>query len=234
MYKNWKWNLPTFYNLSSDIDKWADDPRKMAIHWTDDTGAVKSLTYRELRDYSNQFANVLKKIGVKKNEKVALVMPRIIATHIAYLGIVKVGAVAVPVSQLYAPRAMQHVFNNSESKYLITTGTLRDTLLKKILPKCKGLKKIVIVGKEKSREINFWNSIFTESRDGKVEKTKGSDLSTFLYTSGTTGMPKGVVHTHHWLLGNVPQVKFWQDVHEGDMVWCTADLSWITGLISSR
>ena len=232
-YKNWKWNLPTFYNLSSEIDKWADDPRKMALHWLDDTGRTVALSYKELRDYSNQFANALRKHGVKKGDKVAIITPRLPATYVAYLGIVKTGAVAVPVSQLYAPRAMQHVFDNSGAKFLITTDILKATLLKNILPKCKGVKKTFIVGHAKGKDIPFWEALLSEPRECKIEKTRGKDLSTFLYTSGTTGMPKGVMQTHHWLLGNIPQVRFWQDVHDGDMVWCTADLSWITGLINA-
>lgn len=232
-YKNWKWKLPTFYNLSSEIDKWADDPRKIAVHWTDDSGATASLSYAALRDHSNQFANALRKLGVKKGDKVAIITPRLIETYIAYLGIVKTGAVAVPVSQLYAPRAMQHVFDNSGAKYLVTTSELKGTLLKNILPKCKGVKKTIVIGKTSGNEIPFWPTLRAESRECKIEKTRGKDLSTFLYTSGTTGMPKGVMQTHHWLIGNIPQVKYWQDVHDGDMVWCTADLSWITGLINA-
>ena len=232
-YRTWRWKLPTFFNLSSVIDKWADDPKRIAIYWEGDSGGVKDLTFRELRDYSNQFAGALVSLGLKKGDKAVILMSRLLEAHIAYLGIVKTGAVAVPVSQLFAPDALSYVLDNSQAKILITTEELRNTLLKKVIPKCRKLKKVIVLGKAKGKDVPFWDVLLRQDRDFKVAKTKGKDLSTFLYTSGTTGMPKGVMHTHWWLLGNVPQVRFWQDVKPGDMVWCTADLTWITGLINA-
>lgn len=232
-YSTWRWKLPTFFNLSSLIDAWADDPKRIAIYWEGDDGETKALTYRELKNYSNQFAGALNKLGLKKGDKAVIVMPRLIETHIAYLGIVKTGAVAVPVSQLFAPDALHYVIDNADAKVLITTEELRHGLLKRVIPKCKKLKRVIVLGKEAGNDLSFWKILVKEPRDFKVAKTRGGGLSTFLYTSGTTGMPKGVMHTHWWLLGNVPQVRFWQDVRPGDMVWCTADLTWITGLINA-
>jgi acetyl-CoA synthetase len=233
-YRRWKWKLPTYFNLSSLIDRWASDPKRIAIYWEGDEGETKALTYRELANYSNQCAGALTELGVRKEERVAIIMPRLLETYISYLGVVKSGAVAVPISELFAPRAIAYVLDNCDARYLVTTKDSKETILRSVLPQCRKIKKVIVVGgKTAGREVNFWDALAKQKRTFAVAKTKGSDLSTFLYTSGTTGMPKGVMHTHWWLLGNIPQVRYWQDVHPEDMVWCTADLTWITGLINA-
>ena len=100
-YRAWTWKLPTYHNLTSEIDQWSSDRARIAVYWEDEEGTQRRLTYWELRNQSNQVATLLRKQGIKRGEKVLIVTPRIPEFYPVYLGILKLGAVAVPVSQLF-------------------------------------------------------------------------------------------------------------------------------------
>lgn len=215
------------------IDRHAESWRKnkVALYWEGENGETKEYSFLQLSLLSNQFANVLKKLKINRGDRVFIFLPRIPELYISFLGILKTGAIAGTLFQAFGPSGLLDRLSNSEAKIVVTTSELKERIykIKKDLPH---LEKIIVVDAkpEKPGEIDFQEEMSKASEDFKAAKLDPDTPAFMLYTSGTTGKPKGVVHKHLAVLQEYATAKWVLDIHDEDILWCTADPGWVTGI----
>lgn len=209
------------------IDRHTGTPveSKTALLWEGDNGATAKYTFGEMARLSNQYANYLVSIGVAKGDRVFMFLPRIPALYAAVLGGLKCGAMIGTMFSAFQQQALVDRLGNSGAKVLFTTSELAKRL-EGTAEKLPELKKIVVVdGPE------FLGAIAKQSEKFDCVHTKPEDYSFLLYTSGTTGKPKGVMHIQKGILHEYITAKWVLDLKPDDIYWCTADPGWVTGLV---
>jgi len=244
----YKWFVNGKLNLSYNcIDRHAKSDRrnKAAILYESEVGRQVCLTYGMLYREVNKFANALSSLGVKKGDRVALYMPMIPEAAIAMLACTRIGAPHSLVFGGFSPESLRDRINDCQAKVLITSdGNFRrgkpfglKNNADKALEDAPSIEKCVVV-KNAGNEVDF-----VEGRDVwyhelmakagsyyEPEVMDAEDMLFILYTSGTTGKPKGVVHTTGgYLVQTQATLKYVFDIKEDDVYWCTADIGWITG-----
>lgn len=245
-----RWFEDGTLNLSANcLDRHlAERGEQTAIIWEgDDPTQSKKVTYKQLHHDVCQFANVLKKLGVKKGDVVAIYMPMVPEAAVAMLACARIGAVHSVIFGGFSPEAVAGRIIDSNSKLVITADeglrAGRAVPLKKNVddalknPRVKSVNNVVVfqrTGKpgywQEGRDL-WWHEL-TEgvSADCPPEEMNAEDPLFILYTSGSTGKPKGVLHTTGgYLVYAALTFKYVFDYHEGDVYWCTADVGWVTG-----
>jgi acetyl-CoA synthetase len=224
-------------NAHECIDRHAQGERanKIAMLWEGKNGEEETYTFAQMRDESNRFANVLKKLGVKKGDRVFFFMERLPETYFGVFGALKVGAVAGPLFSAFGPEPVKDRLLDSGAKVLVTQPSLRAKITG-ILGDLPDLEKIIVVnklGRDKEPIVDgdlSWETLMKgASSDFTIEPTRQFDYSVMHYTSGTTGKPKGAVHCHLAIAQQYITGKWVLDLQDDDIYWCTADPGWVTG-----
>ncbi|MFB9761588.1 acetate--CoA ligase [Ectobacillus funiculus] len=212
------------------IDRHADSFRKnkVALYYQDASRNEK-YTFKEMKERSNQVANVLKEIGVEKGDRVFIFMPRSPELYFAALGTIKVGAIVGPLFEAFMQAAVKDRLEDSGAKVLITTPDLLQRVPFEELPR---LQHIFLVGENIQEEgiyLDFNRRIQQAGKKFDIEWVDRQDGLILHYTSGSTGKPKGVLHVHNAMLQHYQTAKWVLDLKEDDIYWCTADPGWVTG-----
>jgi acetyl-CoA synthetase len=219
---------------------------RIAIIWEgDNPNESELITYRQLSERVRRFANVLKKHGVKKGDRVTLYLPMIPEAAYAMLACTRIGAVHSIVFGGFSPDSLQNRIEDADSKFIITADEgLRGgkpVALKKnadaALAKCKGGEKVLVVRRTGNpipwtpgRDFWLHEELLTVPAECAPEEMDAEDPLFILYTSGSTGKPKGVVHTTAgYLVYAAMTHQYVFDYHDDDIYWCTADVGWVTG-----
>jgi acetyl-CoA synthetase len=219
---------------------------KAAIIWEgDDPSVSKTLTYRELHKEVCRFANVMKKLGVKKGDRVTIYMPMILEASFAMLACARIGAVHSVVFGGFSPEALAGRITDCDSTFIITAdeglrGTKRVPLKDNCDAACDiaGIVKTVLtvrhtggnVQMKAERDVWLDEALSGVSDECPPEPMKAEDPLFILYTSGSTGKPKGVLHTTGgYLVWASITHEYVFDLKEDDVYWCTADVGWVTG-----
>lgn len=250
-----KWNPPhaewflegKFNIVHNALDRHVKNGNKdkIAYIWEAEDGETKKMTYFELWKEVNKFSNALRKLGVKKGDRVSIYLPMILELPIAMLACAKIGAVHSVVFSGFWAKAFQDRINDAEAKIAITADgfTRRGKLIPlkenvdNILDKTPTIQNLIVVKQaglkiEMDDERDLWwhELIENESEECKTEIMNSEDPLFILYTSGTTGKPKGVLHVHGgYAVGVYATQKFVFDLKDDDIWWCAADIGWITG-----
>jgi acetyl-CoA synthetase len=249
-----KWFIGGKINVSVNcvdrhINSWRRN--KAAFIWEGEPGDKRTLTYWDLYVEVQKFANVLKKLGVKRGDRVAIYMPLIPEVAIAMLACTRIGAIHSVVFGGFSPESLRDRINDSECKVLITTdgGYRRGTIVPlkrnadKALEDTPSIKHVVVVQRRpgaggdeafatmKEGRDHWWHRLMAEAEAHcEPEEMDAEDVLYILYTSGTTGKPKGIVHTTGgYLTGAATTTKLVFDLKDEDVFWCTADVGWVTG-----
>ncbi len=217
-----------------------------AIIWEgDDPGESKHITYKELHEQSSRMANVLKKHGVKKGDRVTIYLPMIPEAAYAMLACARIGAVHSIVFGGFSPDSLVGRIQDCDSNFVITADEGlrggRKVPLKAnadaALKSCPSVKKMLVVKRtggnvawDAGRDIWWHDEAASVSADCPAAEMSAEDPLFILYTSGSTGKPKGVLHTSGGYLVFASMThQYVFDYHDGDIYWCTADVGWVTG-----
>jgi acetyl-CoA synthetase len=235
LVRDFRWRIPARYNIGTDVcTRWAlAEPDRVAILWKKPDGRVEPVTYGRLEDASNRLANVLVAKGVKRGDRVALVLAQGAAAAIAHIAIYKMGAIAVPLASLFGIDALAFRLANAGARALITNaeGVAK---LAQIRDGLGELSVVLSVDGAADGVESFYGSLEKASGAFTAVDTAADDPAMMIYTSGTTGQPKGALHGHRVLLGHLPGVEmpheFFPQV--GDRMWTPADWAWAGGLLN--
>ncbi len=220
----------------------ADRP---AIIWEGEPGDTRTLTYGELLTETKKFANVLRGLGVEKGDRVAIYLPMVPEAAVAMLACARIGATHSVIFGGFSSESLKDRINDAECKVVITAdgGYRRGSVipLKKnvddALKHCPSVKHSVVLKRTENevewqdgRDLWYHDVMNDASADCEAEHLDSEHPLYILYTSGTTGKPKGVVHsTGGYLLGSTVTMKYIFDLKDEDIFWCTADIGWVTG-----
>jgi len=243
-----KWFVNGKYNIVHDaLDRHMKTSKKNDVCYVfeGEPGDTKEWTYAEMYDAVNRLANAMKSLGIKKGDRVGIYMPMLVELPIAMLACAKIGAIHSVVFSGFSPQALSERLNDCEAKLAITCDhfwrrgskvdlkTQTDAAVK-ASPSVKN----VIVFKRTGDPVpwtegrdHWWHEICEkQSGECETEQLDANDLLYILYTSGTTGHPKGIQHAHAgYAVGTAATLKWVFDLQEGDTWWCAADIGWVTG-----
>ena len=228
------WEIPEYYNIGLDTcDKWADGSGRLALIDVTPHETTR-YSFDDMKQLSDQFANSLRTQGVKKGDRVGILMAQGVATAIAHLATYKLGAIAVPLFSLFGLDALSYRINNAGIHVVIThhDGLRKLQEIREQLPKLE-----LIYNAEQDSHTqearSFWLELREQSAEFLAEYTLAEDPAVIIYTSGTTGKPKGACHAQRVLLGHLPGVETSHNNNftGNDLVfWTPADWAWIGGL----
>jgi acetyl-CoA synthetase len=189
-------------------------------------------TYSELQKQTSKFANVLTNLGIQKGERVFSLTGRIPELYIVALGTLKYTAVFCPLFSVFGPEPIFQRANRGDACILITTTLLFEKKVKQLVERLPSLRFIILSDATEhiSDKVLSFSKLMEQAKDDfQIPETNPEDPALLHFTSGTTGMPKGVLHVHNAVLTHYITGKYVLDFHEGDQFWCTADPGWVTG-----
>src|SRR5699024_45948 len=215
---------PETYNIVSEIEKFASNQNKKAVIFEDEAGEKKEITYNDLIKNANKVGNMFLNHGLKKGDKVLIMMPRCIETYEVYLAALKLGIIIIPSSEMLRTKDLQYRITHGEVKSIVVISNNIDEF--KAVKEYDDLTKFIVGGQEDS-----WYSVEDEKSEASdqldIVETSNEDIALLSYTSGTTGNPKAVVHSHGWGYAHMQMApKHWLSIKEDDVVWATAAPGW--------
>jgi acetyl-CoA synthetase len=221
------WQVPERYNIAHDVcDKHERD--RLAMIWEDWRGNERRVSFGELQDLSNKFANVLEANGVERGDRVATLLPSLPETAAVFLGTYKRGAILLSMSVLYGDDGIAHRLRDSGAKALVT-----DTQNRHRIP--EGLAEKIFVldsadgGDRASGDIDLNEALERASASYDVADTSADDPAQLYYSSGTTGKAKGILHAHRYLLAH-EEFEWCHDVQDGELFHGSGEWAWAAGI----
>jgi acetyl-CoA synthetase len=228
-----RWEVPELYNIGVDVcDRHATGARRLALIFQEEGGAIRRFSFDDIKAQSNRFANVLTAHGLRRGDRLAILLPQAPETAIAHVAAYKLGLIAVPLFTLFGEDALEYRLGNSGAASLVTdrAGLAKIAALRARLP---GLRHVYTIAGAESGTHDFAALLARASDAFAPVATRADDPALIIYTSGTTGNPKGALHAHRVLLGHLPGVELPHELfpQAGDLFWTPADWAWIGGLI---
>lgn len=216
------------------IDRHADGAlsEKTALLWLGQDGGKRLYTFAMMKQESARFANVLNSLGLLKGDRVFTLLTRVPELYIATMGTLKNRSVLCPLFSQFGPEPIFQRMQRGDAKLLLTTKALFEKKVRPLLERLPELQYILLIdadGDESEKVLSLPRLMKHASESFEIQPTDPEDMSVLHFTSGTTGMPKGVVHVHKALYSIWMSSKYVLDLHIGDTFWCTADPGWVTG-----
>ena len=249
LHSSFRWQVPAQFNIAQVCSqRWAaqgDAASRIAIRTYADGALQSAHSYAQLQDQVNRLSNVLVSLGVRRGDRVAIVMPQCFETAVAYMAVLQMGAVAMPLSMLFGPEALGYRLQNSEAVLALADQAALPAL-QLVRADCPLLRTVIGVGRAAGTravaEINYTESLARASTQFVAATTTAEDPAILIYTSGTTGNPKGALLPQRALIGNLTgfvcsQNWFGFDGQRNDrsdaVFWSPADWAWTGGLMDA-
>lgn len=215
---------PKEYNIVMEMEHYAKDPARKALIWQDEAGQRKEITYTDLMKNVNKIGNAFLECGLECGDKVLVMIPRLINVYEVYLAALKTGIIIIPSSEMLKTKELQYRISHGEAKGVISYFPYVDQF--KPIKEYEQLVKFAV-----GEPVNGWHFLEDLKEDAsaylEMAPTTRDDIAFLPYTSGTTGNPKGVVHTHGWGFAHLKTApEHWLCIEDGDLVWATAGPGW--------
>ena len=236
LHRSFRWQIPALYNIGVDVcDRWAEiDAARTAIFNVRADGKVEEVSYGALREASNRLANALAARGIGRGDRVAILLPQGPAVAISHIAIYKLGAIALPLAMLFGVEAISYRLRDSGARALITCaqGLAKLAVVREVVP---GLECVWSTDGATDGAEDFNAALARAASDFTPVSTTADDPALMVYTSGTTGPPKGALHAHRVLLGHLPGIELPHEFlpQPGDRFWTPADWAWAGGLLDA-
>ncbi len=240
------WHVPARFNMAQACSRrWADRPSTAAA--TAVIACAQGMrerhhSYGELQAMANRLSNALVALGVRAGDRVAIVMPQRFETAVAYMAVLQMGAIAMPLSQLFGPDALTYRLQDSEAAVAICDPSTVEAV-ESVAKECSCLQTILGVESTDSTALDWSHTLAQESPDFDLVETSADDPAVLIYTSGTTGNPKGALIPHRALIGNLSGFVCSQNWFGFDpdnarkrsraVFWSPADWAWTGGLMDA-
>ncbi|RFO97717.1 AMP-binding protein [Rhodoferax lacus] len=249
LHSQFRWQVPEVFNIAQVCSqRWAEAPdtaQRVAIRCYADGALQSAHSYAELQEQANRLSNLLVALGVRRGDRVAIVMPQRFETAVAYMAVLQMGAVAMPLSMLFGPEALGYRLQNSEAVLALADQTALPSL-QLLRADCPQLQTVIGVGRRENTrsvdEVNYAEALARSSARYLPVATTADDPAILIYTSGTTGNPKGALLAHRALIGNLSGFVSSQNWFGFDgranadsraVFWSPADWAWTGGLMDA-
>ena len=248
IHRGFGWKVPQRFNMAQACcGRWASQPataRHVAIReHVAGQGLGQSWTFGQLQTAANRLSRVLQSLGVQRGDRVAIVLPPRFETAVAYVAVLQMGAVAMPLSMLFGPEALSFRINDSQARVAVCDESTVQALLQ-ARPDCPGLQTLIGVGSAGAlADLDCAQAVASQAASFKAVNTRAQDPAVLIYTSGTTGNPKGALIPHRALIGNLTgfvcsQNWFGFDPFKANrpskaVFWSPADWAWTGGLMDA-
>lgn len=234
--RDFHWSIPSRFNIGvACADSWAKaEPDRVALMRYETGGRIETISYGVLRAESNRLAQALRARGIRRGDRVAILLPQSLETVLGHLATYKLGAIAVPLAALFGSEALSYRLRMSGAKAILTNASG----VRKLAEISGDLPELEIIasadGPDGSAE-GFWQMLESFDKDFVAEDTSPDDPALMIFTSGTTGPPKGALHAHRVLLGHLPGIAFSHEFmpRPGDRMWTPSDWAWAGGLLNA-
>lgn len=226
-------DLPDNYNFGYDvIDRWAEQPGKLALHWVGAGGKERALTFAELREQARCLASALRTRGVELGARAIVILPRIPEWQVAIIGLLRAGVVALPGTTQLQPRDIEYRAQASGASIIICDPATAEKV-DKVAAELGALQHRIVVGAHREGWTT-WDDLLSGARGtpGRAP-TRATDPSVIFFTSGTTGHAKMVLHDHRYPAAHTVTGRYWLDLREDDLHWNASDTGWAKAAWSS-
>ena len=236
IYEAFRWEVPERFNMAvACCGRWAQDRYRFALYWEDEGGATSAWTFWDIQQRANRLSNALAALGVKRGDRVAIILPQRPETAIAHIALYQMGVIAMPLSILFGPEALEYRMQNSEAvAALVDPASLPN--LAQVRERLPHLKQVIGVAGAVESWVQPWAALLEKASNRYAPAdTLAVEPALLIYTSGTTGPPKGALMPQRVLLGNLPGFQYSHDLfpQPGDLFWSPADWAWTGGLMDA-
>jgi acetyl-CoA synthetase len=230
---NFRWQIPARFNIAEAVCDRHVGANKAALLFETGNGKTQELSFEHLQERSQRLANALLAHGIARGDRLAILLPQCPEALIAHLAAYRIGALALPMFTLFGPDAIEYRLNDSGAKAVVSNAAGIEKLLA-IADKLTARPLLIGIEDRVASSVLGWNDLLDAASPHHTRvDTAAEDPAIIVYTSGTTGNPKGVLYAHRVLLGHMPGVELPHDFfpQPGDRMWTPADWAWAGGLM---
>ena len=235
LHRQFRWHVPEQFNIADVCcRRWAADATRVALLCEDEDGREQRLTYAQLQAQANRLSNLFAKLGIARGERIAIVLPQRVETAVAHIACQQSAMVAMPMSILFGPDALEYRLHDSAAVAVIVDAAALPAL-EDIRAHCPALRHVIAVACAAEHVLDWDASLADMGEDFTPCITHADDAAILIYTSGTTGSPKGALLPQRALIGNLSGFVASQNwfPKTNDVFWSPADWAWTGGLMDA-